>query len=92
MSTIISAHFQKRDTAVLDYQVDWSDWLIGDTISASSWTVASGLTKDSDVHTSTSATVWLSGGTVGQTYEVVNTITTAAGRTDYRTLLVEVIE
>ena len=84
--------FIKDPNAVLDYTVDWSEWLDGDTISTSSWTVATGLTKASDSKTSTAATAWLSGGTVGVTYEATNRIVTAGGRTEDRTIYIMVME
>lgn len=72
-----------KDTAdVADYQIDWSAFLGTDTIATSVWTVteASGLVVDSSTNTTTTATVWLSGGTAG-VYAVANKITTAGGRT-----------
>lgn len=78
--------FLKDPDAKLDYQIDWSEWLGTDTISASTWTVPSGLTKVSDIFTTTTTTIWLSGGTVGSVYEMVNHITTATGRENDRTL------
>lgn len=86
------ASITKDPNAVLDYRFNWADWLaeVGDTISASTWTPDTGITKDSSANTTTTATVWLSGGTAGQSYEVVNHITTAGGRQDDRTLLVRV--
>lgn len=92
MSRLVSARFQKRADAVLDYMVNWTTWLASDTIDTSTWTVPDGLTLDSSTETTTAATAWLSGGTVGTTYEVVNTIVTAGGRTDYRTVTIEVID
>ena len=84
--------FIKDPDAVLDYTVDWSDWLGSDTISSSSWTVPSGITKDSDSNTDTTATIWLSSGKNGKTYEIVNRIVTAGGRTDDRTIIIEVMD
>jgi fructosamine-3-kinase len=84
--------FTKDPNAVLDYSIDWTRWLAGDQIAASEWIVASGLTKMADSKTSTSATVWLSGGTAGQSYIVTNRITTAAGRTEDRSFTIRVEE
>ena len=84
--------FTKDPEATLDYQVDWEDWLAGDTISTSAWTVPEGLTEVSDTKTTSTATVWLSGGTAGQTYAVENKIVTADARTDERTIYIECIE
>jgi len=84
--------FTKDPDATLDYQIDWSDWLDSDTISTSTWTVPSGITKDSDTASTTATTIWLSGGTAGESYELVNQIVTAAGRTDDRTITVIVKE
>lgn len=84
--------YTKDPDSVLDYTIDWgTNWLAdGETISSSSWTVQSGLTEDSDSNTTTTATVWLSGGTAGSVYTVTNQITTSAGRTAERTLLIKV--
>jgi hypothetical protein len=72
----------KDPDEILDYTVDWSERLETDeTISTSSWIVDSGLTVDSDSKSSTAATVWLSGGTSGQFYAVINRITTSVNRT-----------
>lgn len=98
--------FKKDPQAVLDYGIDWGadgrGWLPeGDTISASSWTItgkdgaelgAGPLVQDSDTHDASTTTVWLSGGTVGETYDVTNHITTAAGRQDDRTIRITVQE
>jgi hypothetical protein len=80
----------KDPQAELDYGFDWGSWLDGDTIADSIWIADSGITVESDVFTDTTTTVWLSGGTLGCAYNVTNRITTAAGRTDDRTLLVQV--
>ncbi len=80
--------FIKDPDAVLDYTVNWETWLDGDTIAASSWTVPSGLTEDSDTFGDSTATVWLSSGTAGKNYNIVNHITTAAGREEDKTLVI----
>lgn len=86
--------FTKDPNSVLDYQRDWSDWLatVDDTIATSTWIVPPGLTKGAESKTDTTATVWLSGGTVGTSYDVTNRITTAGGRTDDRTFRISIRE
>lgn len=82
--------FIKDPSAVLDYTIDWTDWLEADTISSSVWTVPTGLTKDSEATTTKKATVWLSGGTQGRFYTVTNRVVTAGGRTDERSIVLVV--
>lgn len=85
----------KKDPAALrDYGFDWSDYLddLSDTISSSMWSADTGITIASTSNTTTTALVWLSGGTAGSQYRVVNTITTTGGRTDQRTLLINCVE
>ena len=85
--------FSKDPEAVLDYAVDWSEWLqSGETISSYTVTVPTGLTKDSDSSASGVITVWLSGGTAGTVYSVEVKITTSLGRTDERTFKIRCIE
>lgn len=76
--------------AKLDYPVDWSTWLAGgETITASTWTVPAGITKDSDSFSDTAALAWLSGGTAGQDYTITNHIVTSAGREDDRSIILK---
>lgn len=95
----------KDPEAVLDYKFDWraltngsgkSDWLAsGETITAGyTITAATGITADSDsrTDTNTSVTVWLSGGTAGETYTLECKIVTSASRTDERTMTIVVLE
>ena len=84
--------FTKDPQSVLDYTIDWSTWLGADTISISAWTVPSRITKDSDTNSTTTTTIWLSGGTAREEYSLVNRIVTAGGRTDDRTILVKVAD
>jgi hypothetical protein len=70
----------KDPNAVLDYIIDWTDWLNGDTITDSAWIVPTGITKESENFTDEKTTIWISGGTAGTTYLVINRITTGSGR------------
>jgi len=87
--------FIKAPNDILDFEWDWSIWLpTGDTISSVTWTVMSGLTLESSPaasHTTNTATVWLGGGTAGNTYTVTCQITTAAGRVGQNTQNVNVV-
>ena len=60
----------KDPDADLDYSLNWSDWLAGDSISNAIWTVDTGLTKHNEAISGSIATVWLSGGVLGVTYWV----------------------
>lgn len=84
--------FRKDPHAVLDYVLDWGDsyLAIDETISTSAWTVATGITKDSDSKTDTTTTIWLSGGTANESYSIACKIVTSASRTDERTFTVRV--
>jgi hypothetical protein len=84
--------FNKDPSAKIDTGWDWSAWLGTDTITASSWTVPTGLTSVDESNTTTTTTIWLTGGTHGQDYSLVNQITTAGGRIDQRTIKVQVRE
>jgi hypothetical protein len=77
----------KDPGATKDYDLDWSQWLGSDTIATSTWSAlpaGSALTMSNPSFVSPITKVWLSGGTLGQTYVLENTITTAAGETEVR--------
>lgn len=88
----MSQSFIKDPNAVLDYTINWSSWLGSDIISTSNWAADTGITIDDDSNDTDSATVWLSGGTSGASYAVTNSIVTAAGREDDRTIYILVME
>ena len=82
----------KSPGAVVDWDIDWTDELNGDTIASSSFTVSSGITLDSDTNTATSAKAWLSGGVHLAFESAVNTIITAGGRTLHKTIYYRIIQ
>lgn len=84
--------FVKDPGATTYFTIDWTSWLGSDTIESSTWTVPDGITEESDDNDTTSATIWLSGGTHQQDYIIINTITTAAGQIEPRRIRVEVRE
>jgi hypothetical protein len=85
--------FIKDPDALLDYTVDWSEWLMeDDEIASADWVVPAGLTEESASNTASTATVWLSGGTAGSEYDVVSRIVTADGREDDRTITIQVTQ
>lgn len=71
----------KDPSEVLNYPIDWTARLNGDTIVSSSWTVPADLVKTDDSKTNSTTTVWLSGGIVPNKYKITNEIVTAAGCT-----------
>lgn len=93
--------FLKDPDAVLDYVFNWGEWLAnGEEIVTSTfyidgvlsstvpWTIA--LVPDSTAVTLLTATIWLSGGTLGERYTITNRIVTDQGRTDDRSAVVRV--
>ncbi len=83
--------FSKDPDDVLDFELDWSDWLAtSETISTSTWTVPTGIIKDTDTNTTTTTTIWLSGGTHGAAYQITNRAVTNQGRTKDQSIYVSV--
>lgn len=78
----------KDPSEKLDYSVDWSDFLAdAETITGTpEWTLPSGITKDSQSNTTTSAVIWLTGGTHGEEYVIACKITTSASRIAERSI------
>lgn len=86
------ATIEKDPDAKLTYTVAWTAWLATDTISSVDWTVPAGLTNEGTSSTSTTASITLSGGTVGNTYDVKCKITCASALVDKRTLRFIVVD
>lgn len=82
----------KDPDEILDYKVLWAADLGEDTIVQSEFSlvVPAGLVIDSDSHSATDATVWLSGGNDGEIGTILNRITTAGGRVMEQAVLIGV--
>lgn len=77
----------KDPVEVVDYGVNWTTVLqAGETIESFAWTVPSGLTEGASSEDDGICRVFISGGTLDAFYDVVNTITTSAGRVYKETL------
>jgi hypothetical protein len=82
--------FTKEPTEVLDFGLDWSDWLGSLTIASSSWSGPSGITIVTDSISGSSTIVRLSGGTWGQVVELFNTIVASDSESETRSILVSI--
>lgn len=85
----------KDPNAVLDYSIRWTSWLVsGDSIATSTWTIDvapdASLAIDSSSVVAGVPTVWLSGGTAGESYVVRNRVVTTDSRTDDRSIVIHV--
>jgi hypothetical protein len=80
--------------AVLDYPFDWSAWLEeGDTITDTTVTAEAGVTVvGTPVVDGGKVVPYISGGTVGESYDVTCHIVTADGREDDRSITLVVKE
>lgn len=81
----------KDPDAKLDYTFDWSAYLspVGDSIALVSF-IGDGVTIASQTNTASTATAWVSGGTLGSTHTVTCRITTNGGRIDDRTIYIKI--
>lgn len=75
----------KDPDATVDYLFDWRAFYLADAetiTSASAVVTPTGLTIDSDPNTANDHTIWVSGGTRGETYLLTSRVVTSDGRTD----------
>lgn len=86
--------YKKDPNAVLDYTFDWGPYLtaLSDTITSVTWIPSSGITTSGATRTATTATVFVSGGTVDVDETLTCRIVTAGGRTDDRTITLKIVE
>jgi hypothetical protein len=72
--------------------LDWSAVLGAETITVSAWAADAGIVTAGGANTNTTATIEITGGTVGTTYKVRNTATTSGGQVLVQDLTVMVVE
>jgi len=80
----------KDPQSLLDYAVDWTDWLGTDDIISVVWTVQQGIQKIRESNDLKTAKIELSGGSVGEVYSISCRITTGESRVDERTFRVHI--
>jgi hypothetical protein len=80
----------KDPDATRRYTIDWTRWLAsqspGEVISESDWLVPDGLLMQDHGHEPYKTIVWLSGGTLGATYSVINRVITSVGQVQDATI------
>ena len=86
--------YKKDPSAILDYTFDWEPYLtpIADTIASVTFVFDTALTKVSQSSTTTTATAFMSGGTLGEKHNLTCRIITAGGRTDDRSVTLSIVE
>ena len=85
--------FPKDPDALLDYVVDWTDWLpTGDYIVSAAASVPSGITLNTQSYSSTQHTIWLVSGNTDTEYTIISRIWTNGGRRDDRSFTIRVRE
>lgn len=80
----------KEPTDVITVEIDWSDWLGIRTITTSTWTVPSGITKVTDTHSTSATFITLSGGTWANQYEISNHIVASDASEQTRSITVRI--
>lgn len=86
--------FLKDPQARVDYAIDWSVYLDGQTIEASSWSVtpdeAGGVVAEEASFEPARTAARLAGGLTGHSYAVANLVTLSDGSTDVRSITLRV--
>lgn len=99
--TANAAAFDKTVIEDLDYGVNWTKFLAGDTISTSAWTIESlngetvpVLTKSDEANDNSNTSLMLAAGTLDTSYNVINKIVTASSppKTAERTLRLSIVD
>lgn len=85
---MLVASFVKDPAAILDYFMDWTAWLAGDTLTDSLWTATGSTTVvlSAPAVVGTITSVWVEGGDAGELVDLTNHVVTAGGREDERLL------
>ncbi|HYD13199.1 MAG TPA: hypothetical protein VEC11_10165 [Allosphingosinicella sp.] len=86
--------YLKDPHARVDYAIDWSPYLDGQTIEASLWTVepdeAGGIAAEETSFEPGRSAARLAGGLTGHSYTVSNRVTFSDGTTDVRSITLRV--
>jgi hypothetical protein len=88
------SYYLKDPQSRVDYAIDWTAYLDGQSVSASSWSVTpdgeGAIAVDQASFGLTRSAVRLSGGTVGCVYSISNQVTFSDGSRDERSITLRV--
>ncbi len=88
--------YLKDPQSRVDYAIDWTPYLDGQTVAASIWAVSpdepGGIAVDEASFTPGRTAARLSGGIVGHSYRISNRVTLSDGSSDERSLALRVEE
>jgi hypothetical protein len=84
--------YEKDPDETVDYSFNWALKLETDAIATSTFALPDGLTEVSTSTEGRTTSIFVSGGTRGRIYRIVNTLTTTGGRTLERTIYVKIVE
>lgn len=88
--------YLKDPQARVDYAIDWSSYLDGQTIAASAWAVtpdeAGGIAVETESFALNRSAARLSGGVAGHVYRIGNRVTLSDGAIDERSITLRVEE
>ena len=82
----------KDPDEIVNFGIDWADYLGAETITSSGWNVPSDITEIAATFTENQAIIRIAGGVLGVTYRITNRITTSAEETVDQSIDIEVIE
>lgn len=95
----VGVYIEKDPYAVLDYTLDWENWMpsgeVINSITVTAETIsgdASPLVVDSSTNTDYLVTAFVSGGTVGNIYNLEYRIVTDQNKRDSRNIRIKVVE
>lgn len=77
------------------FAINWGNWLdtgAGEVLTSSTWDVPEGITLSNDDFTDTKTTIKLSGGELGKTYRITNTIESSVFEIEQKSMDVTIIQ
>jgi hypothetical protein len=87
---MIIGTYSKEQDSIATFGIDWADWLDGRTIASSAWSVPAGLVNEDESNTTTTTAVQLSGGTWGDSFTVINTVTLNTTDVESREIVINI--
>jgi hypothetical protein len=83
---MLTGNLEKNPAAILDYYMNWTVWLAGDTLIDSTWSATGSVTLSEPAMVGSVTSVWVAGGIAGELVDLTNLVVTTGGRKEKATL------